>query len=172
MGHRTNIRRSVGTGQSAHLRAFAVALALAAAGAVPATLSPAVAHGAEPELMLTTIQTPSGNITCMLGTFPAGTADTSNAQFVRCDVGRTRTVLPKRPADCELDWGTVITLSARSKATFGACVGDAVGPGRVLAYGKSIRRGPFYCTSRTTGLTCTSTSRHGFSASREAVRTY
>lgn len=135
-------------------------------GAV-ASPSPAAA-----ELTLTAFQTPSGNITCLLGAYPTGSSAKPDTQFVRCDVNRTATRVPRRPADCDFDWGAVLTLSPKGKAEFGACVSDAVGPGSVLAYGKSIRRGPFTCVSRTTGLTCTSTSRHGFSASRESVRTY
>lgn len=125
----------------------------------------------EPDLMLTAFQTPSGNITCMLGAYPSGVSANPDEQFVRCDIRRTAQRLPRRPADCDLDWGPVVSLGSKGAATFGACVGDAVGPGKTLGYGKSIRRGPFTCVSRTTGLTC-STSRHGFVASRESVRTY
>lgn len=50
---------------------------------------------------------------------------------------------------------------------------DLAGERFVLAYGRTIRLGPFACTSRVTGMTCTSTaSRHGFSISRERQRTF
>ena len=41
-----------------------------------------------------------------------------------------------------------------------------------LAYGKSAKLGPFTCTSRTKGLTCTNHERHGFFVSRESQRVF
>ncbi len=43
----------------------------------------------------------------------------------------------------------------------------------VLAYGKTFKRGPFRCTSRTSGLTCEHRSNgHGFFVSKERQRVY
>ena len=135
-------------------------------------LAPSAA-GARPDLELTSFVTPSRNIECLIGTYPSGANPAASDQFVRCDVRRTYATLPPRPRDCDLDWGTVATLAPAGRGQWGACVSDAVGPGAVvLAYGKSINKAPFRCTSRTTGLTCTNRAGHGFRLSREYVRTF
>jgi uncharacterized protein DUF6636 len=41
---------------------------------------------------------------------------------------------------------------------------------RTLAYGKTWRFGPFTCTSRTSGLTCTTSKGHGIFISRASWR--
>jgi hypothetical protein len=51
-------------------------------------------------------------------------------------------------------------------------VTDAVPEGHVLAYGRSLRLGPFKCRSRRTGLTCRSRSDHGFFLSRARQRVF
>ena len=52
-------------------------------------------------------------------------------------------------------------------------VTDAVPAGRVLPYSRSLRLGPFTCTSRRTGLTCRSRpSKHGFFLSRARQRVF
>jgi len=44
---------------------------------------------------------------------------------------------------------------------------------KVLAYGRSLRLGPYTCTSRRTGLTCRNrTTRHGFTISRERRKVF
>ena len=41
-----------------------------------------------------------------------------------------------------------------------------------LAYGKTWRRGPFTCTSRTAGVTCRSRTGHGLFVSRQTYRVW
>ena len=49
------------------------------------------------------------------------------------------------------------------------CHGDTViiKGSKVIAYGRTWRRGGFECSSRTTGLTCKNASHHGWFLSRE-----
>ena len=42
----------------------------------------------------------------------------------------------------------------------------------ILAYGKSATFGPFTCTSRTNGLTCTNREKHGFFVSVQSQRVF
>ena len=42
----------------------------------------------------------------------------------------------------------------------------------ILAYGKSAKLGPFTCTSRPTGLTCTNREKHGFFVSVQSQRVF
>jgi hypothetical protein len=66
-------------------------------------------------------------------------------------------------------------LTTSGKATIDH-VTDAIADPRkakVLPYGQSRTFGPFRCTSRTTGLTCTDVhNHHGFEVSRERRRTF
>jgi hypothetical protein len=122
--------------------------------------------------------TPSGNIDCYLGVI-------DNESFASCLVESARwPVLPKQPADCDLDWSpTDIGVSSkrtgatfRNSASVGGCRGD-IGPlcapsgndgCRVLAYGRSTRVGNITCTSAASGVTCRTVSgpRRGFTVSR------
>ena len=44
---------------------------------------------------------------------------------------------------------------------------------KVLAYGRSLRLGPYTCTSRRTGLTCRNrATKHGFAISRERRKVF
>ena len=113
---------------------------------------PAAAAAADP----VHFTTPSGNIDCV------GGFDTPGAS-VDCLVEKNSwPKLPKRPANCDLDWvGSEISLT-NGKVRVGACRGDigplcAPGTDRctVLAYGKSVLiKRSIRCTSRRTGLTC------------------
>ena len=121
--------------------------AVAAVDAVPATL----VH----------FKTPSGNIGCI-----------GNKTRLRCDIVRTSVRPPPKPLTCEFDWGNAFQLLPRF-AAHRICVSDsALGARRVLGYGKSLRIGPFLCTSRRSGLTCTSRTRHGFFLSRDRINLY
>jgi eukaryotic-like serine/threonine-protein kinase len=119
--------------------------------------------------------TPSRNIDCMLFAFDSSTV-------ADCLVkSATWKKLPKRPADCDLDWSdteislesTVTASSRRNSVTAGSCRGD-IGPlcgpeeCTVLAYGKTARLGPITCTSKATGVTCVTTAgpRRGFNVNR------
>ena len=92
---------------------------------------------------------------------------------VRCDVIEHSYTPPPQPSACEFAWGPALEVGVAGKGHFG-CVSDTVaGSTRVLRYGKSIAIGPFRCTSRSSGMTCTNTrTRHGFTVSRVAYRLF
>jgi hypothetical protein len=120
---------------------------------------------AAPVAGLETFRTPSRNIAC--GYLPgSGGAPT----FLRCDVLSGLRPEPRRP--CELDW-TGASMRPTGRAT-ASCAGDTVYDprSRILDYGQTWRRGGFRCTSRTTGLTCTNRSGHGFFLSRQRWRLF
>jgi len=107
----------------------------------------------------TAFTSPSGNIGCYVD---SGT--------VRCDIRAKDWPTPKRPKSCELDYGQGVTLGKTGRARY-ICAGDtALGNGRPLAYGKTLRSGKLLCKSLTSGMRCTNTStHHGFVLSRELV---
>jgi hypothetical protein len=79
---------------------------------------------------------------------------------------------PPKPLTCAFDWGNAVQLLPRF-AAHRICVSDsAMGARRVLGYGKSLRIGPLFCTSRRSGLTCTSRTRHGLLLSRDRINLY
>lgn len=107
--------------------------------------------------------TPSKSIGCVYD---------GSTPMLRCDVLNIQHPA-KRPASCKLDYGSAFGLERHGRAKR-LCVGDtALDPhAKVLEYGKSRRFGPFTCTSRPTGLRCTSPSKHGFVLSREHQRLF
>ena len=121
--------------------------------------------------------TPSGNIDCIGGFDNPGAS-------VDCLVEKNSwPKLPKRPANCDLDWvGSEISLT-NGVVHVGACRGD-VGPlcvpgstdrCTVLAYGKSVLiKRSIRCTSRRTGLTCRARKGvgAGFTVSRQGYTIY
>ena len=110
----------------------------------------------------TFFQSPSQNIGCVI-----------DRTFVRCDIRERDWRPPPKPASCPVDWGNGVTLGRAGRARF-ACAGDTVlGMGRRLAYGQSIARRPFACTSRRNGMRCLNRRNgHGFVLSRERVRRF
>ncbi|MGX1169020.1 hypothetical protein AB7M16_005286 [Bradyrhizobium sp. USDA 372] len=103
--------------------------------------------------------TPSTNIACQFFT--------DNGQGVlRCDI-MNMDARPRRPADCELDWGHAFEMSAKGAASR-ICAGDTVmDPSLpVLAYGEVWQRGGFTCRSEESGLTCFNAMQRGFSLAR------
>lgn len=130
---------------------LAALLALVAAIAVPEATPAALVH----------FTTPSRNIGCI-----------GNTTRLRCDIVRTSVKPPPKPLTCDFDWGNAFELLPRF-AAHRMCVSDsAMGARRVLGYGKSIRIGSFLCTSRRSGLPCTSRTRHGFFLSRTRINLY
>jgi hypothetical protein len=105
---------------------------------------------------------PSGNIRCVI----------APRVYTRCDITERDWRPPPNRTLCELDWGNTLEVGLRGRGYFG-CVSDAIEPGRVLAYGKSISRGRFRCRSRRSGMRCVNTRNgHGFALSRERVRRF
>jgi hypothetical protein len=113
---------------------------------------------------ITTFKTPSGHIGCDYSA--------SDPIMLRCDVTGIAH-RPARPRSCMLDYGSAFGLTPTGHARR-LCVGDtAMDPdAKVLNYGKTKHYGPFTCTSRTTGLRCTTAAGHGFELSRAKQRLF
>ena len=127
--------------------ALVIAGALVAAGSASAAVS---------------FHSPSGNIRCVIAA----------SALTRCDITHRNWRPPPKPRTCEFDWGNTLEVALRGRGKFG-CVSDAVEPGHVLGYGRSITRGRFRCRSRRTGMRCANTrTHHGFALSRERVRRF
>ncbi len=104
-------------------------------------------------------QSPSKNISCLV--FPSGS---QNA--IRCDIS-VMDAKPKRPADCENEYGQAFMMQSKGGAEricHGDALTDKVLP--VVSYGEVWQRGGFTCTPEQTGVTCFNADRHGFSLSR------
>ena len=107
--------------------------------------------------------TPSKNIACQ---FFTDNGQANDKGLLRCDI-MSMEARPRRPADCELDYGHAFEMSA--KGTAGRiCAGDTVMDASlpVLAYGEVWQRGGFTCRSEQTGLTCFNAMQRGFSLAR------
>ncbi len=104
-------------------------------------------------------QSPSKNIHCQYFA-----DDKQNG--LRCDLAAMDTK-PRRPADCDLDYGSAFGMNAKGAAAR-VCHGDTVMDPRlpVLGYGEVWQRGGFTCTSEQSGVTCFNAERRGFSLSR------
>src|SRR4051794_2484923 len=99
------------------------------AGAAALCLLPAAPAAAAPVFF----HLPSRNIGCVL-----------DGASLRCDVNRTSTPAPPRPAGCDLDYGNAFGLRRFGRA-HRLCVGDTVVDPRspVLRYGRTFSRGGF-----------------------------
>jgi len=104
-------------------------------------------------------QSPSKNIACQY-------FDYDKQNILRCDIAAMETK-PRRPADCELDYGGAFEMNAKGPAAR-LCHGDTVMDNSlpVLGYGEVWQRGGFTCKSEQTGVTCFNTDRRGFSLAR------
>jgi hypothetical protein len=111
-------------------------------------------------------RSPTGNISCGLYSDKAGAS-------VRCDMSELTPSYTKRPAGCDLDWGSSFAVNDKGKGIL-ACVSDpAAGPGAaVLRYGQAISLGGISCVSAETGMTCTNAQGHGFSISKAQQKLY
>lgn len=137
-------------------RALLMTMVIAAFAAVPA----GAADG------LDAFRTPSGHIACMY------MHNDEEPAALRCDVdGVARKA--KRPKSCELDYGSAFGLSRTGKARR-LCVGDTVADpkAKALNYGKTKAYGPFTCSSRRSGLRCTTRAGHGFELSRDRQKLF
>ena len=107
----------------------------------------------------TGFQSPSKNITCQY-------FDYDKQNTLRCDISAMETK-PRRPADCDLDYGGAFEMNAKGAAAR-ICHGDTVMDNSlpVLGYGEVWQRGGFTCKSEQMGVTCFNTDRRGFSLSR------
>lgn len=110
---------------------------------------------------LTTFKAPGGLISCAISV-PSRYSDS----LVRCDIRTGLNPHVRRPKGCHYDFGSTLELRGTGKA-FPGCVSDAISPVKqTLAYGSSLRRGPFICSSARAGLTCRNKQGHGFFMSK------
>lgn len=104
--------------------------------------------------------TPSDNIHCLLmsGEF----------EGVRCDILELTQSFPRRPVDCDLEWGDAFEVGPADRQGHVVCHGDTViNPDSMeLGYGASATLGDFTCFSEKTGMTCQNARGHGFSISK------
>jgi len=108
-------------------------------GAVPTTASPSARSDTGPG----TFVSPTQNIGCVI-----------TRERARCDIRQRDWQPPPEPADCNLDWGSYLGVSAQGPGTF-RCVGDTAFAGStVLPYGSIARRGSFECRSQEIGMKC------------------
>ena len=103
---------------------------------------------------------PSDNIHCMMMT--------GEFAGVRCDMLDLTQSFPKRPLDCDLDWGDAFEVGPNDRQGHVVCHGDTViSPDSMeLGYGASASLGEFRCTSEQTGMTCQNGGGHGFAISK------
>lgn len=134
-------------GRTIDLRATAVCIAFAAAALLMATPAGAAIF----------FHSPTGNIGCGV-----------SRNGARCDIRDHSWKAPPKPGNCDVDWGSGLTVGKHGRGRF-FCAGDTVlGLGDSLAYGSSVFRGRFKCTSRTDGVRCVDTkTKHGFKLSIE-----
>ena len=132
-------------------------------------LAPTAGAGADARATFTQFVLPSRNIGCVYSSPDRFT----KGYVLRCDIASGLRPEPMRAAAaCELDL-TGLSLSPARRATV-TCAGDTAidRRSRVVAYGRRWRGGPFSCTARVTGLTCSSRAGHGFFLSRERWRVW
>jgi hypothetical protein len=133
----------------------------AAPGVVLSAAALAVWPQAAASAAFTQFSTPSKNIGCV-----------SDGRYLRCDVRTTTVKAPPQPRSCDLDWGDAFEMTGSSGARR-ICHGDtALGGRRILGYGRSLRIGPFLCTSQMSGLTCRNRAGHGWFLSRNPIRLF
>jgi hypothetical protein len=105
---------------------------------------------------------PTRNIGCVMDT-----------QAVRCDIRDHSWQSPPKPKSCDVDYGGGVAVGRSGKASI-VCAGDTtLEAGPVLAYGESIAKGRFRCTSMETGMRCVNKRNgHGFLLSKQSVRLF
>ena len=115
---------------------------------------------------LDAFQSPSKGIACLYDD-----GELEGQPWLSCEVSGYIGTLPRTPADCDLDWQARGTLYAKTKATIGACAGDTLmsPDARILRYGATWKRGPFTCTSSTSGMRCKNRSGVGFLISKRVL---
>lgn len=104
--------------------------------------------------------TPTGNIGCVM-------TNTGTPLYARCDIGVRTWKAPKKPKDCQLDYGNGVFVEDGKKGAF-TCAGDTIlHQGDQVAYGQTLRLGVLVCDIEIPGVTCTNeASQHGFFLSK------
>jgi hypothetical protein len=137
------------------------ALAAMLAALIVAAGSVLGAHAALAQGDYTSFQSPSGNMHCAVST-----------TYASCEVREYSGKIPPRPIDCDLDWVPGASVNVKGQVSLFGCRGDTnVDPANPkLAYGRSIKRGVFTCTSAASGVSCKVKSGRGFLVSRAVVK--
>ena len=119
---------------------------------------------AAPAAAYDSFRSPSGNIHCAY--FGDGS--------LRCDIAETEGRAPRRPADCDLDWGNAFEMTERSRRAGRICHGDTVmdPDAAVLSYGSSWSGGGFSCLSSARGISCRNARGAGWDLSRSSQVLY
>jgi Family of unknown function (DUF6636) len=118
---------------------------------------------------LTQVHTPDGNIGCAL---IAGKG--SRGGEARCDIRRHSWPTPKKPASCELDYGSGLVVGAHGRATF-VCAGDTtLNQGTTLPVrGRGVGVGPYRCDNLGDAVRCINRKTgHGFKLSRTVAKRF
>jgi hypothetical protein len=127
---------------------------------VPAAAAAAIALPAIARADYRPFQSPSGNISCLIG-----------SNDVACDVSDyTYQLPPAPPCHQHLPWGSRFRLQV-GEAPGMPCHGDTLRvPGaQALNYGQTISAGTITCESQPSGMKCTDSSTgHYFRASRDS----
>ena len=115
-------------------------------------------------------KSPSGNIHCQ---YFDGAPD-KRANVLRCDIMSIGNSLPRRPKDCDLEWGQAFEINDRAGPAQRLCYGDTVMDPRlpVLQYGAAWQRGGIACKSEESGVSCVNAKGNGFELSRNAQRLF
>jgi hypothetical protein len=128
-------------------------------------VSPERAEESLQTLHLSSFQSPSGNIGCVL-------LD-GNA---RCDIAKRSWKPPPRPPGCpdEVDFGQGLQVNRDDESGNFVCAGDTtLNPeAPKLGYGSADRFGGLFCESATAGVTCENAGGHGFFISIQSYRTF
>ena len=111
---------------------------------------------------LVSFRSPSGNIGCM-----GETATSRN--MVRCDVSRHSFRAPAKPASCDFDWGSSLSVGRTCRTRWNCISDSALGSRNVLRYGTSRTIGAITCRSSRLGMRCTNRVGHGFFVSRASA---
>jgi hypothetical protein len=119
--------------------------------------------GAAPAGAATFFKSPSGNIGCAM-----------QAKLgVRCDILKRDWRPPPKPESCPGEYGNGVFVGPRGPGTYTCATDTVIGAGRTLGYGRSVSRGRYRCTSRSSGIRCVNRRNdHGFKLSRQRVRLF
>lgn len=112
--------------------------------------------------------TPDGNIGCAVSAGPG-----SYGGSARCDIADHDWKTPRKPANCELDYGSGLAVDSHGRAGF-VCAGDTtLHQGSKLAAGGSVSAGPFRCVSLGAAVRCVNRDTgHGFKLSRKVAKRF
>jgi hypothetical protein len=113
---------------------------------------------------LSTFRSPSGNIGCLI---IGGSA--------RCDIRNRHWSPPPHPSSCPpvVNYGQGLIVDTTGNARF-VCAGDTAlnQSAPPLPYGVNTQVGGLTCASRSTGMTCTNASGHGFTIAIQGYRIF